>query len=91
MSTTATITKSTTFPYKKTMEDSLKDGLIISGVTIASFMILKYLLKTSPPAAKLDASDALKLTGGIVTGVFFKDYLKYEIYFRIILKIKWGE
>ena len=24
MSTTATITKSTTFPYKKTMEDSLK-------------------------------------------------------------------
>ena len=33
----------TTFPYKKTMEDSLKDGLIISGVTIASFMILKYL------------------------------------------------
>ena len=80
MSTTATTTKSTTFPYKKTMEDSLKDCLIISGVTIASFMILKYLLKTSPPAAKLDASDALKLTGGIVTGVFFKDYLVYMKY-----------
>ena len=70
----------TTFPYKKTMEDSLKDGLIISGTTITSFMILKYLLKTSPPAAKLDASDALKLTGGIVAGVFFKDYLVYMKY-----------
>ena len=43
-------------------------------------MILKYLLKTSPPVAKLDASDALKLTGGIVTGVFFKDYLEYIKY-----------
>ena len=73
-------TEKTTFPYKKTMEDSLKDGLIISGTTITSFMILKYLLKTSPPAAKLDATDALKLTGGIVTGVFFKDYLVYMKY-----------
>ena len=73
-------TTTTTFPYKKTMEDSLKDGLIISGVTIASFMILKYLLKTSPPAAKLDASDALKLKEGIVTGVFFMDYLVYMKY-----------
>ena len=72
MSTTTT--KSIPFPYKKTMEDSLKDGLIISGVTIASF------IKTSPPAAKLDAGDALKLTSGIVTGVFFKDYLVYMKY-----------
>ena len=34
--------------------DSLKEGAIITSVTIGGYMILKYLFKMSPPSAKLD-------------------------------------
>ena len=55
--------------------DSLKEGAIITGVTIGEYMILKYLFKVvSPPSAKLDISDVGKLGFGIVSGVFVKDY-----------------
>ena len=53
------------FDYKKEFMDSLKDGAIITGVTLGVFFGLKSLLKTQPPSAKLDGMDALKLFGGI--------------------------
>ena len=55
--------------YKKEIMDSLKEGAIITSVTIGGYMILKYLFKMSPPSAKFDINDAGKLGLGIVGGV----------------------
>ena len=66
------------FEYKKEIMDSLKDGAIITGVTLGVFFGLKYLLKTQPPTVKLDGMDALKLFGGISSGVLLKDYAVYK-------------
>ena len=60
--------------YQKEITDSLKEGAIITTVTIGEFMILKYVFKVSPPSAKLDINDAGKLFLGIVGGVLVKDY-----------------
>ena len=54
--------------------DSLREGAIITRVTINGYMILKYLFKVSPASAKLDINDAGKLPLGIVGGVLVKDY-----------------
>ena len=43
------------------MHGLLKEGAIITGVTIGGYMILKYLFKVSPPSAKLNINDAGKL------------------------------
>ena len=66
------------FDYKKEVMDSLKDGAIITAITLGVFSSLKYLLKTQPPTVKLDGMDALKLFGGIATGVLAKDYAVYK-------------
>ena len=66
------------FNWKKNIEDSLKDGFI---VTIGAAGII-YGLKTvnvKPPKASLDAMDILKLAGGICGGVLVKDYAVYKI------------
>ena len=63
--------------WKKNIEDSIKDGLII---TITTTGIL-YALKTAnvkPPKASLDAMDIMKLADEIVGGVLFKDYAVYK-------------
>ena len=60
--------------YKKEIMDSLKEGAIVTGVTIGGYMTLKYLFKVSPPSAKLDINDVVKLGLGIVSGVLVKDY-----------------
>ena len=63
--------------WKKNIEDSIKDGLII---TITTTGIL-YALKTAnvkPPKASLDAMDIMKLADDIVGGVLFKDYAVYK-------------
>ena len=60
--------------YTKEITDSLKEGAIITAVTIGEFMILKYLFKMSPPSAKLDINDAGKLFLGISMSVLVKDY-----------------
>ena len=65
------------FDWKRNIEDSLKDGLIIS---IAAPGII-YGLKAAnvkPPKASLDAMDILKLAGGICGGVLVKDYAVYR-------------
>ena len=65
------------FDWKKNIEDSIKDGLIITATTTGIF----YLLKTAnvkPSKASLDAMDVMKLAGGRVGGVLVKDYAVYK-------------
>ena len=68
---------STKFNYKKEIEDSLKDGAIITGVTLLAFYTLKA-LKIKAPSPSLDPTDALKLAGGICLGTLVKDYAVYK-------------
>ena len=65
------------FDWKKNIEDSIKDGLIISAATTGIFFTLKA-ANVKPPKASLDAMDIIKLTGGICGGVLAKDYAVYR-------------
>ena len=58
---------------EKNIEDSIKDGLIITIGAAGIFYGLKA-ANVKPPKASLDAMDLLKLTGGICGGVLVKDY-----------------
>ena len=62
---------------EKSIEDSIKDGLIITITTTGIFYTLKV-ANVKPPKASLDAIDIMKLAGGIVVGVLFKDYAVYK-------------
>ena len=62
---------------KKNIEDSLKDGLIITIGAAGIFFTLKA-ANVKPTRASLDAMDLLKLTGGICGGVLVKDYAAYK-------------
>ena len=62
---------------KKNIEDSIKDGLIITATTTGIFYVLKA-ANVKPPKASLDAMDIMKLAGGIVGGVVVKDYAVYK-------------
>ena len=61
----------------KNIEDSFRDGLIISIRTTLIFFWLKA-ANVKPPKASLDAMDIIKLTGGICGGVLIKDYAVYK-------------
>ena len=61
------------FDWKKNIEDSLKDGLIITIGAAGIFYGLKA-ANVKPPRASLDAMDIMKLAGGICGGVLVKDY-----------------
>ena len=65
------------FDWKKNIEDSIKDGLIISIGAAGIFYGLKA-ANVKPPKASLDAVDLLKLTGGICGGMLVKDYVVYK-------------
>ena len=65
------------FDWKKNIEDSIKDGLIISIEAAGIFYGLKA-ANVKPPKASLDAVDLLKLTGRICGGVLVKDYVVYK-------------
>ena len=65
------------FDWQKKFEDSIKDGLIITITTTGIFYTLKV-ANIKPPKASLDAIDIMKLAGGIVVGVLFKDYAVYK-------------
>ena len=65
------------FDWKKNIEDSIKDGLIISIGAAGIFYGLKA-ANVKPPKASLDAVDLLKLTGGICGGMLVKDYAVYK-------------
>ena len=63
------------FDCKKNIEDSVKDGLIITATTTGIFYV--YALKAAgmkPLKASLDAMDIMRLAGGIVGGLLVKDY-----------------
>ena len=54
------------FDWKKNIEDSIKDRLIITGTATGIFL------------ASLDAMDIMKLAGGICGGVLVKYYAVYK-------------
>ena len=66
------------FDVKKNLEEALKEGLVITRATVGIFWLLKRGKIASPPKAALDASDIIKLSGGIMTGALLKDYAVYK-------------
>ena len=68
----------TPFDVKKNLEESIKEGLVITGATVGIFWLLKMSKITSPPKAAMDASDIIKLSGDIITGALLKDYAVYK-------------
>ena len=65
------------FDWKKNIEDSIKDRLIITATTTEIFYVLTA-ANIKPPMASLDAMDIMKLFGEIVGGVLVKDYAVYK-------------
>ena len=65
------------FDWRKNIEDSLKDGLIITIETVGIFFGLKV-VNVKPPKASMDVMDILKLTGGICGDMLVKDYAVYK-------------
>ena len=61
------------FDWKKNIEDSIKDRLIITATTTGILFTLKA-ANVKPPKASLDAMDIMKLAIGICGGVSVKDY-----------------
>ena len=66
------------FDVKKNLEESIKEGLVITGATVGIFWLLKMSKIISPPKAAMDASDIIKLSGGIIIGALLKDYAVYK-------------
>ena len=64
------------FNWKKNIEDSIKDGLIIS-ITTTGILYALTAANVKPPKASLDVMDIMKLAGGIVGGVLAKGYTVY--------------
>ena len=67
----------TSFDWKKSIEDSIKDGLIITVAGTGIFFPLKAANERRPKASR-DAIDIMKLTGGICGRLFVKDYAVYK-------------
>ena len=65
------------FDWKKNIEDSIKDELIVTATATVIFYVLKA-ADVKPPKLSLDAMDIMKLAGGIVGGVLVKDYAVYK-------------
>ena len=65
------------FDWKKNIEDSLKDVLIITIGAAGIFYGLKA-ANAKPPKTSLDAMDIMKLAGGICGGVLVKNYAVYK-------------
>ena len=57
---------------EKNIEDSIKDGLIITATPTGIFFALTV-ANVKPPKASLDAIDIMKPAGGIWRGVLVKD------------------
>ena len=63
------------FTWRKNIEDSLKDEIIITIEATGFFFRLKALNIVKPPkTSKLDPMDIMTLPGGICGGVLIKDY-----------------
>ena len=62
---------------EKNIEDSIKDGLIITATTTGIFYALKA-ANAKPPKASMDAIDIMKLAGEMLGGVLVNDYAVYK-------------
>ena len=62
---------------KKNVEDSIKDGWIMTTTTNLILHVLKA-TNVKPLKASLDAMDIMILAGGIVGGTLAKDYAVYK-------------
>ena len=67
----------TSFDWKKSIEYSIRDVLIITITTAGIFFALKA-ANVKPPKASLDGMDIVKLAGGIGGGVLVKDYAVHK-------------
>ena len=67
------------FNWRKNIEDSAKDGLIITIGAAGIFFDLKA-ANLKPPKAFLDIMDLLELIVGICGSVLVKDYAVYKIW-----------
>ena len=65
------------FDWKKNIEDSIKDGLIITTAATGIFFVIKA-ENINPPMASLEAMDIMNITGRICGGVLVKDYAAYK-------------
>ena len=65
------------FNWRKNVEDSLQDGLVITIGAAGIFFGLK-MVNLKLPKTSLDAVDILKLAIGICGGVLVKDYAVYK-------------
>ena len=65
------------FDWKKNVEDSIKDALIITATTTGIFFALKT-ANVRPPKAFRDVMDIIKLASGICGGMLVKDYAVYK-------------
>ena len=63
--------------WKKNIEDSIKDELIITAITPGIFFAPKS-ASVKPPKASLDTMDIMKLAGEICSGVLVKDDTVYK-------------
>ena len=66
------------FIDNKEITKSLKEGLIVTGVCLATFYGAKLVFKMQAPKASLDATDAAKLGGGIILGTLAKDFAEHK-------------
>ena len=62
---------------KNSIEDTIKDGLIITATTTEIYFAPKKAENAKPPKASLDAMNITKLANGICGGVLLKDYVSY--------------
>ena len=64
------------FDWKTNVEDSIKDGLIVTAITTGIFYVLKAANVKLPKASLdvMDIMDIMKLAGGICGEVLEKDY-----------------
>ena len=65
------------FDWKKNVEDSINDGLIITAAATGTFFALKA-AGVKLPKASLDTIDITKLTDGICGWVLVQNYAVYE-------------
>ena len=75
------IVKLSSSDWKKNIEESIKDKLIITTTTAGIFFALRV-VNVKPPKAYLDAMGIMKLTGGICGGVLVKYYAVYKKLFN---------
>ena len=61
------------FDWKKNIEDSIKDGIIVTTVATGILFTFKA-ANVKPPKPSLDAIVIIKRTGRICGGVLVKDY-----------------